>query len=88
MKYWVYDCLVHFLGAADGLLCAKGRPTSRCVCSGGPVSWESWIQPVKHTTARLTFAWLASVSGICHVELDKLLNSTKEKKKLPEYFLS
>ena len=32
-------------------------------------------------TARLMFAWFASVSGTCHVELDKLpnLNNTKSK---------
>ena len=32
--------------------------------------------------ARLKFAWLASVSGACHVELDKLpkLNNTKSKR--------
>ena len=36
---------------------------------------------MKQSTTRLKFAWLASVSGTCHVELDELpnLNSTKEQ---------
>ena len=38
MKNWVCDGLVFFRGAADGLLCAGGRRSSRCGCSGGPLS--------------------------------------------------
>ena len=57
---------------ADGLLCGWGCRTSRCGCSGGPVSREWWISSVKQSTTRLKLAWLASVSGTCHVDLDKL----------------
>ena len=35
-----WDGLDLFLGAGGGLLCARGRRTSRCVCSGRPVSRE------------------------------------------------
>ena len=37
---------------------------------------------MKQSTTRLKFAWLASVSGKCHIELDKLpdLNKTKGKR--------
>ena len=63
MKNWVCDGLVIFLGAANGLLRARGRRISRCGCPGGLVSREWWISHVKQSTARLKFAWLASDSG-------------------------
>ena len=51
--------------------------------AAAPVAFsrERWMSPVKQSTTRLNFAWLASVSGACHVELDKLpdLNNTKSK---------
>ena len=39
---------------------------------------------MKQSTTRLKFAWLASVSGTRHVELDKLpdLSNTKSKRRL------
>ena len=51
---------------------SRGRRTSRCGCSGSPASREWWISLLKQSTTRLKFAWIASVSGTCHVELDKL----------------
>ena len=39
-----------FFGAADGLLCARGRRTSPCCYSGGPVSREWRISPRKQST--------------------------------------
>ena len=72
MKNWVCDGLVIFRGATDGLLCARGCRTSRSGCSGGPVSWEWWISLLKQSAIRLRFAWLTSVSGACHIELDEL----------------
>ena len=36
MKNRVCDGLVYIKGAADGLLCARDRRTSRCDCYGGP----------------------------------------------------
>ena len=49
-KNWVCNGLVIFWGAADGPLCARSRRTSRCGCSGGPVS-RGWVSPVKQPTA-------------------------------------
>ena len=49
---------------------------------GGRVSREWWLSPVKQWTTRLNFAWLASVSGTCHVELDELpdlINKTSRR---------
>ena len=53
MKNWVCDGLGTFRGAANGLLCARGHRTSRCGCSGGPVSRGWWISPAKQSTTRL-----------------------------------
>ena len=82
MKNWVCDGLVFFRGAADGLLCAGGRRTSRCGYSGAPVPRECGISPVKQSTTRLTIACLASVPRTCHVESDELpkLNNPKSKR--------
>ena len=80
MTIWVVcDGLVNFRGATDGLLCARDSRTSRCGCSGGPVSREWWISPVKRSTAGLTFGWLASVSGTPDVELDELPDLKKHE---------
>ena len=72
MKNWVCDGLV-FFEAPRMVYSAinRGRRILRCGCSGGSVAREWWISPVKQST-RLKFAWLTSVSGTCHVELDKL----------------
>ena len=84
MKNGVCDGLVFVCGTADGLLCARDRLTSRCGCSGGPVCQEWNVSRVKQSTTRLTFAWLASVSGTCHVQLGELpdLNNKKSKTSL------
>ena len=72
MKSAVCDGLVICSDPTGGLLCAGGSRASRCGCSGGPVSREWGTPPVKQSTTRLKFAWLASVSGTRHVELEKL----------------
>ena len=61
-----------FLGAADGLLCARGRRTSRYGYSGGPASRKWWISPLNQSTTRLKFDWACfDFSRTCHVELGK-----------------
>ena len=87
VKTWTCDGPCNFRGAADGLLCARGRRTSRCGCSGGPVSREWWISPGNQSTTRLKFAWLTSVSGTGHVERVKLpkLKNTRAKRFLVEF---
>ena len=82
VKNWVYGGRVNFLGAAGGLLCARGRRTSRCGWSSVPVSRKYGIAPVKLSTTRPKFARIAPVSGTCHVELDKLHKSNSTKCKI------
>ena len=48
--------------------------------AAAPVADGSHLS-VKQSTTRLKLAWLASVSGTCHVELDKLPDSSITKNK-------
>ena len=51
-------CTDIFLGAVDGLLCTRGRRTSRGGCFGASISREWWISPVKQSTTLLKTAGL------------------------------
>ena len=82
MKNLVCDDLVVRWGAADNLFCVRGRRTSRCGWSGGSVSREWRISPVKESTTRLKFARFGSVSRTCHIQLDELLDSNHTKRKV------
>ena len=58
-----------------------GTVGPRAAAAPVALSLGNAISPVKQPTTRLKFAWLASVSGTCHVELEDLsdLNNTKSK---------
>ena len=70
-QHWVCDGLVFFSGTAGGVLCARGRRTSRCVCFRCPASREWWISPLKKSTTgsrRIHGTLPCRVGNITHVE--------------------
>ena len=68
-------------GAADdcSVLGAVGRSAAAVPVALSLGEWRIFHLSVEQSTARLAFAWLAPISGACHVELDKppKLNNTK-----------
>ena len=83
MKTRVCDGLDSFLGAADGLSCAKGPRRPRCDCSGGPTSRNGGFLPLARQTTPHKFAWPASVACNMPCPGGQQHVPSRRKKKVP-----